>query len=75
MATVQLVSPLEALVAHFNASSKSVQRAFTHIIIESRANELEEARQKAMVRESLSQAFAEHKSGQARPVENLFAEL
>lgn len=75
MSATQIVSPLDALVAHFNASSKSVQRAFARIIIESRANELEEARQKAMVRESLTQAFTELKACQARPIENLLAEL
>lgn len=69
------VSPLDALLAHFNASSKSVQRAFANIIIESRANELEVARQKAMVRQSLNQAFQEIKNGEARTIDNLFDEL
>lgn len=69
------VSPLDALKAHFYASSKSVQRAFVNMIIESRAEELETARQKAMVRESLNQAFTELKNGEARTIDNLFNEL
>lgn len=68
-------SPLEALVAHFNASSKSVQRAFTKLVIESKANELAAARQKALVRQSLHQAFKELNADEARPVEELFNEL
>lgn len=75
MTTADMVSPLDALIAHFNASSKSVQRAFARIIIETRADELEAAREKAMVRQSLTQAFAELRSNQARPIEQLFAEL
>lgn len=69
------VSPLEALMAHFNASSKSVQRAFAKIIIESRAKELEVARQKAMVREDLCQAAKELQAGESRPISCLFEEL
>lgn len=69
------VSPLEALLAHFNASPKSVQRAFANIILENRAEELETARQKAMLRQSINQAFKEFKDNKARPIEALFDEL
>lgn len=69
------ISPLEALMAHFNASPKSVQRAFAKFIIDNRANDLEVARQKAMVRQSLTQAFMELKNNEARPVEDLLDEL
>lgn len=75
MTTAQTVSPLDALIAHFNASSKSVQRAFARMIIETRADELEAAREKAMVRQSLTQAFTELKTNQTRSIEQLFAEL
>ena len=66
------VSPLDALMAHFDASSKSVQRAFAKIIIERRAHEFEVARQKAMIREDLSQAAKELKAGESRPISCLF---
>ena len=69
------VSPLDALKAHFYASSKSVQRAFVNMIIKSKAEELEAARQKAMVRESLNQAFIELNNGEARTIDNLFNEM
>lgn len=69
------ISPLEALMAHFNASPKSVQRAFAKFIIDSKANDLEIARQKAMVRQSLTHAFKELKNNEARPVEDLLDEL
>lgn len=68
----ETVSPFEALLAHFNASSKSVQNAFAKYIIESRAEEMETARQKAMLRQSLNRAFEELKTEQARPIEALF---
>lgn len=68
-------TPLDALMAHFASSSKSVQRAFTKYIIDAHAEELEVRRQQMMVRESLSQAFKEMKEGKARPIESLFNEL
>lgn len=71
----ETVSPFEALLAHFNASSKSVQNAFAKYIIESRAEEMETARQKAMLRQSLNRAFEELKTEQGRPIEALFSEL
>lgn len=71
----QPTSPLDALVAHFASSSKSVQRAFTKYIIDANAKEVETRRQQIMMRESLKQAFKEMKEGQARPVEELFNEL
>lgn len=71
----ETVSPFEALLAHFNASSKSVQNAFAKYIIESRAEEMETARQKAMLRQSLNRAFEELNTEQARPIEALFSEL
>lgn len=73
--TQETTSPLDALVAHFASSSKSVQRAFTKYIIEANAEEVETRRQQIMMRESLKQAFKELKEGQARPVEELFNEL
>ena len=71
----QQTSPLDALVAHFASSSKSVQRAFSKYIIEANAEEAETRRQQIMMRDSLKQAFKELKEGQARPVEELFNEL
>ena len=73
--TIQQTSPLDALMAHFASSSKSVQRAFTKYIIEANAEEVEVRRQQMMMKESLKQAFKELKEGQARPVEELFDEL
>lgn len=73
--TIQQTSPLDALMAHFASSSKSVQRAFTKYIIEANAEEVEVRRQQVMMKESLKQAFKELKEGQARPVEELFDEL
>lgn len=71
----QSTSPLDALMAHFASSSKSVQRAFTKYIIDTHANEVEARRQQAMVKESLTQAFKELTEGKDRPVEELFNEL
>lgn len=71
----QATSPLDALLAHFTSSSKSVQRAFTKYIIEAYAEEVEERRQHMMMKQSLTQAFKELKEGKARPVEELFDEL
>lgn len=71
----QQTSPLEALMAHFTSSSKSVQRAFTKYIIDAHAEELETRRQQIMMKESLTQAFKELKECQARPIDDLFEEL
>lgn len=71
----QQTSPLEALLAHFTSSSKSVQRAFTKYIIDAHAEEVEARRQQMMMKESLCQAFKELKEGKTRPVEELFNEL
>lgn len=71
----QQTSPLDALLAHFAASPKSVQRAFTKYIIEAHAKEVEARRQQQMMKESLTQAFKELKEGKTRPVEELFNEL
>lgn len=68
-------SPLEALMAHFASSSKSVQRAFAKYIIDSNAKEVATRRQQMMMKESLSQAFKELSEGNARPVEELLSEL
>lgn len=68
-------SPLDALMAHFASSSKSVQRAFTKYIIETHAQELEARRQQMMMKESLTQAFKELNEGKTRPVEDLFSEF
>lgn len=68
-------SPLDALLAHFASSSKSVQRAFTKYIIDAHAEEVESRRQQMMMKESLTQAFKELKEGKARPVEELLGEL
>lgn len=73
--TQQPTSPLDALMAHFASSSKSVQRAFTKYIIETNAEEVETRRQQIMIRESLKQAFQELKEGKARPVEELLNEF
>ena len=64
------VNPLDALLAHYNASTKKVQRAFINMIIgnyteKQNAKKLETARQKAMVKESLTQAFKELRHAQA----------
>lgn len=71
----QTTSPLDALMAHFASSSKSVQRAFTKYIIDTHAEEVEERRQQMMMKQSLTQAFKELKEGKTRPVEELFDEL
>lgn len=68
-------SPLEALMAHFASSSRSVQRAFTKYIIDANADEVVTRRQQLMMKESLSQAFKELKEGKSRPVEDLLGEL
>ena len=68
-------TPLDALMAHFASSSKSVQRAFTKFIIDTHAEETETRRQQLMMKESLKQAFKELNEGKARPVEELFSEL
>lgn len=68
-------SPLEALMAHFASSSRSVQRAFTKYIIDANAEEVVTRRQQLMMKESLTQAFRELKEGKTRPVEELFSEL
>lgn len=68
-------SPLDALLAHFTSSPKSVQRAFTKYIIEAHADEVETRRQQMMMKQSLTQAFKELKEGKARPIEELFGEL
>lgn len=68
-------SPLDALLAHFVSSSKSVQRAFTKYIIDTHAEEVEARRQQMMMKESLTQAFKELKEGKTRPVEELLNEL
>ncbi len=80
MATVTVqqpisMSPLEALMAHFASSSKSVQRAFAKYIIDNNAKEVATRRQQMMMKESLTQAFKELKEGKARPVEELLSEL
>ena len=71
----KVVSPFDALLAHFNASSKSVQNAFVKFIIENRAEEMETARQKAMLRQSIARAYNELKANESRPFEDLLAEL
>lgn len=68
-------SPLEALMAHFASSSRSVQRAFTKYIIDANAEEVVTRRQQLMMKESLTQAFKELNEGKSRPVEELFSEL
>ena len=68
-------NPLDALMAHFASSSKSVQRAFTKYIIDAYAEEVETRRQQVMMKESLTQAFKELREGKARPVEELFDKL
>lgn len=68
-------TPLSALIAHFASSSKSVQKAFTKYIIDAYAEEVETRRQQKMMKKSLTQAFKEMKEGQARPIEELLAEL
>lgn len=68
-------TPLDALMAHFTSSSKSVQRAFTKYIIEAHADEVETRRQQMMMKQSITQAFKELKEDKARPVEELFDEL
>lgn len=68
-------SPLEALMAHFASSSKSVQRAFVKYIIDNNAKEVTTRRQQMMMKESLTQAFKELNEGKARPVEELLSEL
>lgn len=68
-------TPLESLMAHFSSSSKKVQRAFTKCIIDAYAEEVEIRRQQKMMKESLTQAFKEHKEGQACPVEEFFSKL
>lgn len=74
--TIQPVtSPLDALLAHFTSSPKSVQRAFAKYIIDAHAEEVEARRQQMMVKHSLTQAFTEMKEGKVRPVEELFGEL
>ena len=75
LAIQQQPSPLNALMAHFASSSKSVQRAFTRYIIETNADEVEVRRQQMMMKESLKQAFKQLKEGNARPVEELLNEL
>ncbi|MBQ0021647.1 MAG: hypothetical protein KBT29_00220 [Prevotellaceae bacterium] len=75
LAIQQQTSPLDALMAHFASSSKSVQRAFTKYIIEANAEEVEVRRQQMMMKESLKQAFKELEEGNARPVEELLNEL
>lgn len=80
MATVTVqqpvsMSPLEALMAHFASSSKSVQRAFAKYIIDNNAKEVATRRQQMMMKESLTQAFKELNEGKARPVEELLSEL
>lgn len=80
MATVTVqqpvsMSPLEALMAHFESSSKSVQRAFAKYIIDNNAKEVATRRQQMMMKESLTQAFKELNEGKARPVEELLSEL
>lgn len=75
-ATIQSnATPLDALIAHFASSSKSVQRAFTKFIIDAHAEEVETRRQQMMMKESLKQAFKEVNEGKARPVEELLGEL
>ena len=66
---------MDALLAHFTSSSKSVQRAFIRYIIEAHADEVETRRQQMMMKQSLTQAFKELEEGKARPVEELFGEL
>lgn len=66
---------MDALLAHFVSSSKSVQRAFTKYIIDTHAEEVEARRQQMMMKESLTQAFKELKEGKTRPVEELLNEL
>lgn len=73
--TIQPTSPLDALMAHFVSSSKSVQRAFINQIIDAYAEEVEARRQQKMMKESLTQAFKELGEGKARPIEELFSEL
>ena len=68
-------SPLDALMAHFASSSKSVQRAFTRYIIDAHAEEVEARRQQVMIKESLTQAFKEMYAGKARSVKRLLDEL
>ena len=75
IATQKTISPLDALMAHFTSSSKSVQRAFARYIIEAHAEEVEARRQQMIMKESLTQAFKELKEGKARPIEELFSEL
>lgn len=66
---------MDALLAHFASSPKSVQRAFTKYIIDVHAEEVEARRQQMMMKESLTQAFKELKEGKAHPIDELFNEL
>lgn len=75
LTTQSATTPLDALLAHFASSSKSVQRAFTKYIIEAHADEVEKRRQQMMMKQSLTQAFKELKEGKAHPVEDLFNDL
>ncbi len=68
-------SPLDALMAHFASSSKSVQRAFTKYIIDAHSEEVETRRQQMMVKESLTQTFKELNAGKTRPIKELIDEL
>lgn len=70
------VSPLDALMTHFASTSKSVQRAFTKYIVETYATQQDEnLRQQQMMKDSLTRAFSELKAGEAKPIDDLFADL
>lgn len=70
------ISPLDALMAHFASTSKSVQRTFAKYIVETYAIQQDKkVSQQKMVEDSLTRAFAELKAGEARPIDELLAEL
>lgn len=62
------VTPLDALLSHFYSSSKSVQKAFAKIILESRAEDKKKSLtpQQKYVKESLTRAFDEVRNAKAR---------
>lgn len=70
------VSPLDALMTHFASTSKSVQRAFTKYIMDTYAAQQDKSlRQQKMMKDSLTRAFSELKAGEAKPIDDLLAEL
>lgn len=70
------ISPLDALMAHFASTSKSVQRTFVNYIVKTYASQQDQKlRQQKAVKESLTRAFSEIKAGEARSIDELLSEL